>query len=94
MSDTPFADEDAMARMRAIAAELSAAGLDAHLHEGRDSIDITAISKPVSGGREIEAVVDDDGYVELRYWNQPDATPAQVRAVIVRVLDVITSDRG
>lgn len=91
MPEAPFGDEDAMARMRAIAAELSAAGLDAHLHEGRDSIDVTAVGKPEPGGREIEAVVDDDGYVELRYWNAPGATPAQVRAVIMRVLEVITS---
>jgi hypothetical protein len=35
--------------------------------------------------------VDDDGYTELRYWNQPQATPAQVATVIVRALAAITA---
>lgn len=90
MPDTPPAqDENTLTRMRAVAAELSAAGLDTRLHEGRDSVDVTGTAKAEPGGREIEAIVDEDNYVELRYWNSPGATPAQVANVITRAIAVI-----
>jgi hypothetical protein len=70
--------------MRVVAAELSAAGLDTRLHEGRDSIDVTGTAKAEPGGQEIEVIVDEDNYVELHYWSSPGATPAQVADVIAR----------
>jgi hypothetical protein len=36
-------------------------------------------------------IVDDDGYVELRYWNQPGASAQQTATVIVRALAAITA---
>lgn len=86
MTDTATATAD---RMRAIAAELTTAGLHTDLHETRASVDITATAhRP--GCREIEAIVDEDGYVELRYWTRPDATPAQVSGAITRAIYAIT----
>jgi hypothetical protein len=75
--------------MRAIADQLAAAGLSAHVHEGRDSIDVTATTRAEPGGREVKVIVDEDNYVELHYWNGPDATPAHVATAIVRALAVI-----
>jgi len=77
------------ARMRAIAAALTAAGLDARVHDTRGVLDITAsLHRPVH--KDIDVTVDEDHYVEIRYWNNPDATPAQVTAVITRALTAIT----
>ncbi len=76
--------------MRAIAVGLTAAGLTAHLHESSGALDITAtLHRPDS--KETEVIVDEDGYVEIRYWNPAGATPAQVTNVIVRALAAITA---
>ncbi len=75
-------------RMRAIAAGLEAAGLTTRLHDTRAALDITAtLHQP--GCKETEVIVDQDGYVEIRYWNHAGATPARVTAVIVRALTAI-----
>jgi hypothetical protein len=53
-------------------------------------LDITAtLRRP--GCKETEVIVDQDGYVELRYWNHAGVTPAQVTAVIVRALTAVTT---
>jgi hypothetical protein len=76
-------------RIRAIAAELAAAGLKAQVNQTCGVLDVTAVlSEP--GHKEIEVIVDDDLYVEVRYWNEPDATAAQVTSLIVRALTAIT----
>ena len=83
------ADPGAAARMDAIAAGLAAAGLACQVHDTRGVLDITAaLSLP--GGRSAEVIVDDDLYVEVCYWNPPDATAAQVTAVITAALAAIT----
>jgi hypothetical protein len=76
--------------MRAIAAGLTAAGLAAQVNETRGVLDITAtLQRP--GGKSAEVVVDEDGYVELRYGNRPGAAPDQVTTVIVRALAAIAA---
>jgi heme-degrading monooxygenase HmoA len=75
--------------MHAIATALQAAGLDAHVHETRGVLDVTATSGR-SGAKDTEVTVDDDGYVVVSYWNDPDATPAHITAVIRRVLTAIS----
>src|ERR1700729_3548242 len=83
-------DPDAAARMHAIAAALTAAGLSAQVHVTRGVPDVTATwERP--DAKAAEVIVDDDGYTELRYWNQPQATPSQVATVIVRALAAITA---
>ena len=77
-------------RMRAIAAGLTDAGLDVCLNEG--VLDVTAtLDRP--GTRASEVIVDEDGYFELRYWNQPSATPEQITTVVVRALAAIAAAR-
>ena len=73
-----------------MAAELSAAGLEIRLHEGRAGIDITATVRP-AGQREIEAVLDEDSYCELRFWTPPEAAPAHVSAAVTRAVSAITA---
>ena len=74
--------------MRAIVAGLAAGGLVAEVNQTRSVLDITAtLERP--GSKAAEVVVDEDGYVELRYWNRPAATPEQVTTVILRALATI-----
>jgi len=87
---TPAPDPDTAARMHAVASALTAAGLTAQVHITRGVPDVTATWERASG-KAAEMIVDDDGYVEVRYWNHPWATPAQVAAVIVRALAAITA---
>lgn len=82
-------DPETAARMRALTAELSAAGLDAQLHRTGGVLDITATLHR-RNCKDIHVIVDEDGYIEIRYWSAPGAAPAEVAAVISRVLTVIT----
>lgn len=76
--------------MRAIADELSLAGLATRLHESRASIDVTA-THTAAGQREAEVTVDEDAYTELRFWHQAGATPAQIAHLIIATLTAITA---
>ena len=79
---------DAADRLRAIGAGLAAAGLAARLHESPAETDLTAtLRRP--GQREIEVVVDEDGYTELRYWASLDVPPAHAVATITGALAAI-----
>jgi hypothetical protein len=75
-------------RMHAITARLTAAGLDAAVHETRGVLDIEATWHQ-DGRKDTTVIVDEDGYVELTWWNPPDATPAQVTAAITAALAAI-----
>jgi anti-sigma regulatory factor (Ser/Thr protein kinase) len=77
-------------RMRAMAADLTAHGLTTHLTDSRAGLDLTATLSP-SGKREAELILDEDGYVELRYWNPPGTPPAQVTATAIRALHAVTA---
>jgi hypothetical protein len=95
MTDTSV-DQDRVAdsrtteRVRAVAAEFSARGMTTHMTDARVGLDLTAT---LASGRqrEPEFWIDEDGYAELRYWNPPDATPAQVASAALRALEVVTS---
>jgi hypothetical protein len=82
-------EQQTEARMRAVAAELQAAGLDTRVHETRGVIDVRA-SLRREGHGPVEVTYDTDGYVAVTYWHAPGATPAQVAATINGVLAVIT----
>ena len=83
-------DPGTAARIRATAAALATAGLDATVHSTRGVLDITAnLHQP--GARPVEVIVDEDGYAQISYWNAPGATPAQVVEVITAVLAAITA---
>jgi hypothetical protein len=75
--------------MRAIAAALTAAGLDARVHVTRGVADITATwHRP--GCKDIDLTIDDDGYIALSWRSPAGAAPAQVTALITRVLAAVT----
>jgi hypothetical protein len=75
--------------MRAIAAGLQAGGLDARVHDTRGVLDITATLYN-AGSKGTDVTVDEDGYVQISYWNDPGATPARIIEVISRALAAIT----
>lgn len=79
-------------RMRALAAELTAAGLTVHLYDTHAGLDITAIATgPDGSNSNIAVIIDDEGRTQIRYWDDPAAAPAQASAVITRILAVITT---
>jgi hypothetical protein len=75
--------------MHAIAAGLQAGGLDARVYDIRGVLDIRATLYN-AGSKGTDVTVDEDGYVQISYWNDPGATPAQVIAVISRALAAIS----
>jgi hypothetical protein len=83
-------DPDTEAAMRATAAALAGAGLAAQVNQTQGAFDITAsVGQP--GGKSIDVTVDEDGYVQVSYWNVAGAAPAQVAAVIAAVVAAITA---
>jgi hypothetical protein len=78
--------------MRQVAAGLSVAGLESHVRDTQDVLDVTATLEG-PGSKAAEVIVEEDGYTEIRYWNQPGATPGNVTAVIVRSLAAIAASQ-
>jgi hypothetical protein len=88
-----LANVDAMSaaeRMHEVAAMLRKAGLATQVHETAGVLDIAA-TLGAPGRQEIEVIIDADWYVEIRYWNPPAATPAEVSSVIARALAAIAT---
>ena len=76
-------------RMLILTGLLTAAGLTAALNVTRETPDITA-RLPQPGGRDITLIIDDDGYIELRFWARPGATPGQITTTLTRAISTIT----
>jgi hypothetical protein len=91
--NAPVSDPDTAARMHAIAAALTGAGLAAQVNQANGVLDITA-SFGQPGGKPIKVIMDEDTYVQVSYWNPPAATPAQVTATIAAVLAAITTKQS
>ena len=86
----PFAPDSAgAARLHEIAAGLAAVGLATRLHRTRAGTDLTATLYP-PGHREIEVILDEDGYTEVRYWADLSTTPTATVAIIIAALAAIT----
>lgn len=83
------AEEQSERRLRAVAADLAAAGLDTGVYETRGVFDVRA-TLCREGCGPVEVTYDGDGYVAVTYWHAPGATSAQVAATIKDVLAVIT----
>jgi hypothetical protein len=81
---------DIEAAMQATAEALAGAGLAAKVNQTQGVFDITA-STDQPGSRSIDVTVDEDGYVQVSYWNVPGTTPAQVVAGIAAVVAAITT---
>lgn len=85
-------DKDAQevtARMRAIEAVFASNGLTTHLTDARAGLDLSAVLSP-SGKREAEIWVDENGYVEVRYWSPAGSTAEQVAMTALRALFAVT----
>jgi hypothetical protein len=81
-------DSDSQARedwIRDIDAALSAAGLTTQLNQTAGGLDVTATIH-LPGRKPAGIVVDEDVYVELRWWSDPAATPQHVTAAITSAL--------
>jgi hypothetical protein len=90
MSSPRVPGADTAARMHTTATALTTAGLTAQVNRTQGVLDITArLGQP--GGKSIEVIVDEDKYVQVSYWNDPAATPAQIVAIITAVLAVIAT---
>jgi len=85
----PETEAETEPRMRQVAAELAAAGLDTGVHETQGVLDVRA-SLRQEGLGPVEVTYDGDGYVTVTFWHAPGATPTQVGALISGVLGVIT----
>lgn len=77
------------ARMRAIESVFASNGLTTHLTDARAGLDLSAVLSP-SGKREAEIWVDENGYVEIRYWSPEGSTAEQVATVALRALLAVT----
>src|SRR5215472_944916 len=77
------------ARMRAIESVFASNGLTTHLTDARAGLDLSAVLSP-SGKREAEIWVDENGYVEVRYWSPEGSTAEQVATVALRALCAVT----
>jgi hypothetical protein len=84
------ADRNNTERVRAVQAELSAHGLTTHMTDARAGLDLTATLAPARLRRP-EFWIDEEGYSELRYWNPPDATPAQIAATALRAMEIVSN---
>ena len=80
--------DEVMQRMLILTGLLTTAGLTAALNVTRETPDITA-RLPQPGGRDITVIIDDDGYVELRFWASPGTSPSQIATVLTRAIRVI-----
>jgi hypothetical protein len=80
-------------RLRLIETWLAAAGLTTRMHVSPNAMDLTATLRQ-PGHREIEVVIDEDGYTELRYWASLSDTPAQAVAIITSALAAISAVQG
>ena len=81
--------DEVLQRMLILTGLLTAAGLTAALNVTRETPDITA-HLPQPGGRDVTVIIDDDGYIELRFWARPGTTPSQITTTLTRAISVIT----
>src|SRR5690348_2592030 len=81
------------ARLHEIAAGLAVIGLTTRLHRSRAGTDLTATLHP-PGHREIEIILDEDGYTELRYWADLSTTPTAAVTTIAKILALLTASES
>jgi hypothetical protein len=81
--------QEVTARMRVIESVFASSGLTTHLTDARAGLDLSAVLSP-SGKREAEIWVDENGYVEVRYWSPEGSTAEQIAALALRALHAVT----
>jgi hypothetical protein len=84
--------------LRAVAATLTARGLQVQTATSAPSrrLRITLTGDDAGPSRDSEVIVEDDGYIEWRYWPAADrpADPARIAGVIADILSADMSAEG
>src|SRR6266566_6977876 len=93
MTDSGEPRAAAAVRLHKIAAGLTAIGLVTRLHRTRAGTDLTA-TLHTHGCRDIQVIVDEDGYTEVRYWARLVSTPTAAVTTIANVLEVLTASQS
>lgn len=87
----PATQNSPAARIRAIAAGLTAAGIAAGTYGNNiTGLDVTATRQP-PGRATTEIMLDEDGYAEIRWFTNPTAPAEDVTAALARILAAITA---
>jgi hypothetical protein len=90
-ASAPATRNNPAARIRAIAAGLTAAGIAAGTNGNNiTGLDVTATSQP-PGRATSEIMLDEDGYAEIRWYTNPAAPAEAVTAAVARILAAITA---
>lgn len=82
----------AAVRLHQIAAGLTGLGFIARTHRTRAGTDLTA-TRHSPDHRDIQVIVDEDGYTEVRYWASLSCTPADAVTTFAKVLDSLTASQ-
>jgi hypothetical protein len=80
-------------RLHQVAAGLAELGLMTRIHRTRAGTDLTATLHSPSH-RDIQIIVDEDGYTELRYWASLNGTPAAAVTTIAGVVESLTASQS
>ena len=80
-------------RLHQIAAGLTQLGLTTRIHRTRAGTDLTATLHSLSH-RDIQVIVDEDGYTELRYWASLNGTSAAAVTTVANVLESLTASQS
>jgi hypothetical protein len=84
-------EADHAAWIRAVAADLSAAGLDVGTNGDEvTGLDLTATFRP-RGRSAAEIMLDEDGYAEIRWYASQAGAPAEVAAAMARILAAVAA---
>ena len=90
-ASAPATQNSPAARIRAIAAGLTAAGIAAGTYGNNiTGLDVTATRGP-PGRATTEIMLDEDGYAEIRWFTNPTAPAEDVTAALARILAAITA---
>lgn len=89
-ANTTTSLHDPAARIRAIAAGLTAVGITAATDGSNiTGLAVTATTQP-PGRATAEIMLDEDGYAEIRWFTNPAAPAPEITAALTRILAAIT----
>jgi hypothetical protein len=75
--------------LRGLDTALTAAGFTTRIRDTAGGLDLKATIHP-PGQKPTDVIADEDGYLEIHWWSDPDATPQQVAAALTTALTALT----
>ena len=76
--------------IRGVDAALSDTGLATRLNETAGCLDVTVtVHEP--GRKPTDVIVDEDGYIEIHWWSDPDAPAQQLASLIASALATLAA---